>query len=70
MTPRKRMRAPRQARGSIQLRLDPAEVARVAYELFEQRGGSHGRDLEDWLEAEAIVQQRHAVPSGERSDFL
>lgn len=48
MTPRKRMRAPRQARGSIQLGLDP----------------------EDWLEAEAIVQQRHAVPPGERSDFL
>ena len=34
------------------------DVARVAYELFQQRGGLHGHDLEDWLEAERIVQQR------------
>lgn len=24
-----------------------------AYELFEQRGKEHGRDLDDWLQAEA-----------------
>ena len=27
-------------------------VARRAYELFLARGGTHGRDLQDWLEAE------------------
>ena len=36
---------------------DPAavtdsDIARRAYELYEQRGGEHGRDLDDWLLAE------------------
>lgn len=30
----------------------PELIARRAYELFERRGGGHGRDVEDWLEAE------------------
>lgn len=34
------------------------EVARVAYQFFEQRGGTHGFDQEDWLRAEHIVRQR------------
>ena len=32
-------------------------IATKAYELWEQRGGRHGYDLEDWLDAEAIVIQ-------------
>jgi Protein of unknown function (DUF2934) len=28
------------------------QIARRAYEIFEARGGQHGRDLEDWLQAE------------------
>jgi hypothetical protein len=36
------------------------EVAKVAYELHEKRGRVHGYDLEDWLEAERIVLERHA----------
>lgn len=36
------------------------EVAKVAYELHEKRGGAHGYDLDDWLEAERIVMERHA----------
>ena len=32
------------------------EIIRArAYQLFEQRGGRHGNDLEDWLQAEAEV---------------
>ena len=27
------------------------EIAQRAYELYLARGGTHGRDLEDWLEA-------------------
>jgi hypothetical protein len=27
-------------------------IARRAYERFQTRGGEHGRDQEDWLEAE------------------
>ena len=39
------------------------EVAKVAYELHEKRGGTHGYDLDDWLEAERIVMGRHAQAS-------
>ena len=28
------------------------EIAAVAYERYLSRGGSHGQDLEDWLQAE------------------
>lgn len=30
-------------------------VAVVAYQLYERRGGMDGHALEDWLQAEAIV---------------
>ena len=32
--------------------IDPALVARQAYERYRMRGGEDGRDLEDWFEAE------------------
>ena len=28
------------------------EIARRAHELYLQRGGEHGKDVEDWLRAE------------------
>jgi hypothetical protein len=31
---------------------DTEAIAKRAYERFEQRGREHGRDLEDWLDAE------------------
>ena len=31
---------------------DPDAVARRAYEIYQRRGGNHGADLDDWLEAE------------------
>lgn len=31
-----------------------------AYELYEQRGGEDGRELDDWLQAEAEVTQSMA----------
>ena len=31
---------------------DPEAVARRAYEIYQRRGGNHGADLDDWLEAE------------------
>ena len=30
-------------------------VARKAYEFFEIRGGEHGHDVDQWLEAERLV---------------
>lgn len=35
------------------------EIAKVAYELFEKSGRIHGRDLENWLEAERIVMAKY-----------
>lgn len=34
------------------------EIARRAHQLYEARGGEHGRDVEDWLRAERELQQR------------
>ena len=41
------------------------EVAQVAFQLFERRGRTHGRDQQDWFEAERIVRQRRS--NGKRS---
>lgn len=30
-------------------------IAEKAYELYQKRDQSHGRDLDDWLEAEQLV---------------
>jgi hypothetical protein len=32
-------------------------IAARAFEYFVARGGSHGRDLEDWLQAERELRQ-------------
>lgn len=34
------------------------EIAKVAHEFYERDGGTHGRDLEHWFEAEKIVLAR------------
>jgi hypothetical protein len=39
-------------------------IARRAYEIFERRGGVHGADLDDWLQAE---QQLRGETAAERS---
>lgn len=33
----------------------PDAISARAYELFQARGGEHGHDLEDWLQAEREV---------------
>lgn len=33
------------------------QIRRRAYELYEERGGADGRELDDWLQAEAEVTQ-------------
>jgi Protein of unknown function (DUF2934) len=35
------------------------EIAKVAHDLYEKSGRVHGRDLQNWLEAERIVLPRH-----------
>jgi len=36
------------------------EVAALAYQLFMQRGGQHGHDVEDWLAAERRLAHKEA----------
>jgi len=36
------------------------EIRCRAYELYEQRGGEHGNDVEDWLRAEEQITQRRS----------
>ena len=33
------------------------QIANKAYELFERRGFRHGFDVEDWYQAERLVQE-------------
>ncbi len=37
---------------------DIAEIEKVAYQLFLERGCEHGHDAEDWFRAETIVRNR------------
>lgn len=39
---------------------DQSRIARRAYELYLERGGSHGQDWDDWLAAEREV---HGEPT-------
>ena len=45
-------RPPRKSNGEADPLNDPDAVARRAYEIYQSRGGNHGADLDDWLEAE------------------
>lgn len=48
----KRARTPRKGNGAADPFNDADAVARRAYEIYQTRGGNHGADLDDWLEAE------------------
>jgi len=37
----------------------PEEIRRRAFEIHIERGGIHGCDLVDWLQAERELQQEH-----------
>lgn len=37
----------------------PAEIRKRAFEIHIERGGIHGCDLNDWLEAERELQQKY-----------
>jgi HSP20 family protein len=44
------------------------ETARLAFSFFQQRGGSNGRDLEDWLRAETELLRPLPVEMSEMDD--
>jgi hypothetical protein len=42
--------------------IDAGAIARRAYQHFEARGREHGRDLEDWLNAERELREARTAP--------
>ena len=40
------------------------QIRRRAHELYEQRGGDDGHELDDWLQAESEVTQQKAQTVG------
>lgn len=40
------------------------EIESRAHELHAQHGYRHGRDLEDWLEAEGEILKKYGLPAG------
>jgi hypothetical protein len=50
---RKSVRPSKKGNGAVADPLnEPDAVAQRAYEIYQSRGGNHGADLDDWLEAE------------------
>jgi hypothetical protein len=49
-----------------QSRLDQDQVARRAYERYEERGREDGRDQEDWFAAEQELSGRSSESSADR----
>jgi len=39
-----------------------SDVARRAYDLYRARGGEHGHDVDDWMEAERELQRSSSPP--------
>jgi hypothetical protein len=37
------------------------DIARRAYQLYEERGGEHGWDMDDWFQAERDMRLRDAA---------
>ncbi len=44
-----------------------SEIAKIAYEIYVQRGCVHGNDIDQWLEAERLVLSNH-VPKPKKND--
>jgi Protein of unknown function (DUF2934) len=44
-----------------QRELSTEEIARSAHELYVQRGGEHGMDVEDWIAAEKHLTDKLVV---------
>jgi hypothetical protein len=61
--------APKRSRGSTRGNggphmTDADAVAKKAYEIYQSRGGTHGADLDDWLEAERQLKRGPADVTG------
>ena len=42
----------------------PQQICERAFELYIQRGGMHGMDLDDWMQAERELQEKYKNNDG------
>ena len=63
--PKRASKAPGTSKRRSRVATESVEEAiqRRAYELHLKRGGAHGRDMDDWLEAEREIQAEHHSPA-------
>lgn len=52
--------APQNSGDTAAATLDRDQVAARAYEIYQERGGTDGMDLDDWLRAERELMQRQS----------
>ena len=57
-------RASKKSNGAPEYMNDSDAVARKAYEIYQNRGGDHGADLDDWLEAERQLKPGPSAVTG------
>jgi HSP20 family molecular chaperone IbpA len=55
---------------SVEARDMPDAIARRAYDIFEAKGRIKGRDLDNWLQAEAELFERTPLNIGESQDSV
>ena len=58
VTTAKKSPAPDATRASTPNGSQEDAIARRAYEIYQARGGDHGADVEDWLQAEREIRSR------------
>ena len=63
-------RTPKKGNGASGELNDPDAVARRAYEIYQRRGGDHGADLDDWLEAERELRRGPSDVTGPANPVL
>lgn len=63
--PKKAIKAPGTGKQRNRVATESVDEAirRRAYELHVEGGGAHGRDMDDWLEAEREIQAEHHFPA-------
>lgn len=57
----KRPASPQRSIPKIDLRTYINELNRRAFEIYQQKGSTHGHDWEDWFQAERDVKKKYGI---------
>ncbi|HUI93494.1 MAG TPA: DUF2934 domain-containing protein [Chitinivibrionales bacterium] len=52
--------------------IDRKKIEQRAYQIFEERGRTHGWDIDDWIRAEREIKslEKNKKPLGRKKTFL